>query len=110
MFQHCILYQLASGRIVYQAAVPAGGKCSLPQTELKRIIKEEFGEEGAAMCCSTNKCNKGQDQIPLGLQESESLFIEDYVEEAVASGNDVAARSFGLLGVLSYMLLPSLVI
>jgi len=60
--QACIVYQLASGSVVYRAPVRhlarrKGSKCFLPQVHFRKLLRNHFGEDGLAMCCQVDQCN-----------------------------------------------------
>ena len=78
MLQACVVYQLMrSGRVVYRAPVKGnlvqngGGnytgyqtcnsKCLLAQEHFQRLLRDQFGQEGLAMCCQIDNCNKAVD-------------------------------------------------
>lgn len=78
-FQACIVYRLKSGRIVYQQEVQSGSEnnlCHQKPSFLQDVIRTNFGEEGTAMCCRQDGCNK---DVPHDFERnSQVLFLEDF--------------------------------
>ncbi|TRY64232.1 hypothetical protein TCAL_13936 [Tigriopus californicus] len=78
-YDACIVYRLKSGRIVYQQEVQSGSEnnlCHQNPSFLQDVIRTNFGEEGNAMCCKQDGCNK---DVPQDFERnSQVLFLEDF--------------------------------
>lgn len=78
-YDACIVYRLKSGRIVYQQEVQSGSEnnlCHQKPSFLQDVIRTNFGEEGTAMCCRQDGCNK---DVPHDFERnSQVLFLEDF--------------------------------
>eukprot|EP00095_Tigriopus_kingsejongensis_P011272 maker-scaffold14_size734282-snap-gene-0.9 protein:Tk11272 transcript:maker-scaffold14_size734282-snap-gene-0.9-mRNA-1 annotation:"hypothetical protein AE07_02379" len=105
----CIIYRLKSGRIVYQQEVESSSSnnlCKQNPKYLKDVIQTNFGEEGTAMCCRQDGCNK---DIPRDFEiQSRMLFLEDfdrvqgpYMKADYTAGASGIASGAGLFPLIS---------
>lgn len=85
-----MIYRLRSEKIVFQEGIDSTQSdniCSRGAGALAKVIADNFGEPGVAMCCRSDACNKDVPADFASGNDGRFLFLEDFRKASGTAGD-----------------------